>query len=199
MSYLRAIPTRVVVQPARCSLIGAAALSGQADMIRARRARIVATLGPARPRRPDKAASACAKAGVDVFRLNFSHGEHADHAAALERCAPPRRSSSGRLRRWPTCRARSFAWASSRARKASIEPGHALPPRPRSGARTTSTQVCLPHPELFAALSPGAELLLDDGKVRLKVSDSTATSADTVVIKGTALSEPQGHRACPAR
>jgi len=50
-------------------------------MIRARRTRIVATLGPA-SRAPDRVL-ALALAGADVFRLNFSHGEHADHAAAL--------------------------------------------------------------------------------------------------------------------
>ena len=49
-------------------------------MIRARWARIVATLGPA-SRGPEKV-QALALAGADVFRLNFSHGSHDDHAAA---------------------------------------------------------------------------------------------------------------------
>src|ERR1700761_8325980 len=49
-------------------------------MIRKRRARIVATLGPA-SRAPDQVI-ALATAGADVFRLNFSHGTHDDHAAA---------------------------------------------------------------------------------------------------------------------
>ena len=52
-------------------------------MIRARRARIVATLGPA-TRTPEKVV-ALARAGADVFRVNFSHGEHADHAASIAR------------------------------------------------------------------------------------------------------------------
>ena len=51
-------------------------------MIRARRARIVATLGPAS--RAPSTVKALAQAGVDVFRLNFSHGSHEDHAAALK-------------------------------------------------------------------------------------------------------------------
>ena len=50
-------------------------------MNRARRARIVATLGPAS--RAPGTVKALAQAGVDVFRLNFSHGSHEDHAAAL--------------------------------------------------------------------------------------------------------------------
>ena len=52
-------------------------------MNRARRARIVATLGPAS--RAPGTVKALAQAGVDVFRLNFSHGSHDDHAAAPER------------------------------------------------------------------------------------------------------------------
>jgi pyruvate kinase len=51
-------------------------------MKRARRARIVATLGPAS--RAPGMVKALAQAGVDVFRLNFSHGSHEDHAAALK-------------------------------------------------------------------------------------------------------------------
>ena len=47
-------------------------------MIRARRARIVATLGPAS--RTSETIQALALAGADVFRLNFSHGSHEDHA-----------------------------------------------------------------------------------------------------------------------
>jgi len=50
-------------------------------MIRARRARIVATLGPA-SRSPDQI-EALARAGADVFRVNFSHGTHEDHAKAI--------------------------------------------------------------------------------------------------------------------
>src|SRR5271155_3700012 len=50
-------------------------------MIRARRARIVATLGPAS--RAPETVIALARAGADVFRLNFSHGVHDDHALAL--------------------------------------------------------------------------------------------------------------------
>ena len=51
-------------------------------MQRARRARIVATLGPAS--RAPGTVKALAQAGVDVFRLNFSHGSHDDHAAAFK-------------------------------------------------------------------------------------------------------------------
>ena len=50
-------------------------------MIRARRARIVATLGPAS--RDAAQIRALAEAGADVFRVNFSHGGHKDHARTI--------------------------------------------------------------------------------------------------------------------
>ena len=61
-----------------------------------------------------------------------------------------------------------------------------LDPRPGNAER-----VCLPHPEIFAALAPGAELLLDDGRLRLRVDACDATSADTRVLGGR-LSERKG-------
>ncbi len=54
------------------------------------------------------------------------------------------------------------------------------------------TRVCLPHPEIFAAIHPDSELLLDDGKVKLRIVKSGADFADTVVVTGHALSDRKG-------
>jgi pyruvate kinase len=158
-------------------------------MIRARRARIVATLGPA-SQGPDRVL-ALAEAGVDVFRLNFSHGAHSDHAAALEAVRAAEAVIERPLAALADLQGPKFRLGEFKGDKATIEPGQRfrldLDPAPGDSER-----VCMPHPELFAALSPGAELLLDDGKVRLKVSDCGAASADTVVIQGNALSDHKG-------
>ena len=55
-----------------------------------------------------------------------------------------------------------------------------------------ATRAYLPHPEIFAALKPGSNLLLDDGKLRLRVTHCTAESAETEVIVGGPLSERKG-------
>jgi pyruvate kinase len=158
-------------------------------MIRARRARIVATVGPA-SQAPDRIL-ALAKAGADVFRLNFSHGEHEDHAAALAAVRAAELIIERPLAVLADLQGPKFRLGEFKGGKADIAPGQAfrldLDPAPGDSER-----VCMPHPELFAALSPGAELLLDDGKVRLKVSDSSKTSADTVVIQGKVLSDHKG-------
>ena len=50
----------------------------------------------------------------------------------------------------------------------------------------------LPHPEIFAALSPGVHLLVDDGKVRLEIEQAEAESATARVLTGGRISERKG-------
>ena len=158
-------------------------------MIRARRARIVATLGPA-SRAPDRVLE-LAQIGADVFRLNFSHGVHEDHAAALQAV----RAAEARVGRplgvladlqGPKLRLGLF-----RDGAVALHPGEALrldlDPAPGD-----ATRVSLPHPELLAAMKPGAILLVDDGKVRLRVTACGADFADTEVVQGVRLSDRKG-------
>jgi pyruvate kinase len=158
-------------------------------MIRARRARIVATLGPAS--RAPGMVKTLAQAGVDVFRLNFSHGSHEDHAAALKAV----RGAELALQRplgvladlqGPKHRLGKFADTSIQ-----VKPGHRmrfdLDPTPGD-----ETRVQMPHPEIFKALRPGMALLLDDGRVRLKVIDRADDWADIEVVSGSSLSDRKG-------
>ncbi len=158
-------------------------------MTRARRARIVATIGPA-SREPGMIKT-LARAGVDVFRLNFSHGSHEDHAAALKAV----RGAELTIRRplgvladlqGPKLRLGKFAEGAIE-----VEAGHRI----RLDLDTTpgdATRVGMPHPEIFAALKPDALLLLDDGKVRLRVERAGSDFADTVVEAGSRLSDRKG-------
>jgi pyruvate kinase len=158
-------------------------------MNRARRARIVATLGPAS--RAPGTVKALAEAGVDVFRLNFSHGTHEDHATALKAV----RGAEIALQRplgvladlqGPKLRLGKFADT-----EISVKPGHTmrfdLDPTPGD-----ATRVQMPHPEIFKALRTGMSLLLDDGRVRLKVCERSDDWADVTVISGSKLSDRKG-------
>lgn len=158
-------------------------------MIRKRRTRVVATLGPA-SRGLDKVV-ALARAGVDVFRLNFSHGSHDDHAAAF---ADVREASKivdrtlGVLAdlQGPKLRLGTFADGAI-----AVEPGHVM----RLDLDKTpgdESRVGMPHPEIFAAMKPGLNLLVDDGKVRLKILECDKTSAKVEVTDGTRLSDRKG-------
>lgn len=158
-------------------------------MRRTRNAKIVATLGPASS---DAATiERLFLAGADVFRLNFSHGSADDHRKRVDairsieqRCGRP----IGVLAdlQGPKLRVGTFA-----AGPVMLQAGQDfrldLDPTPGDAKRAP-----LPHREIFAALVPGAELLLDDGKLRLEVLRCGPDFADTKVVVGGKLSERKG-------
>ena len=158
-------------------------------MKRERSARILATLGPASSTR--ERIRALAEAGADVFRLNFSHGSHEDHAERYRLI----RAVEAELGRpigvlmdlqGPKLRVGRFAEG-----KVALVPGASfrldLDPTPGDARRAN-----LPHPEIFAALEAGTALLLDDGKLRLRVDAFGADFADTTVLVGGTLSDRKG-------
>jgi pyruvate kinase len=158
-------------------------------MRRTRNAKIVATLGPASS--DPKIIRQLFMAGVDVFRLNFSHGSHADHSErfkdirALETETGRPISILADLQ-GPKLRVGTFAdgpvmLAAGQDFRLDL-----------NEAPGGQQRVRLPHPEIFAALVPGAELLLDDGKLRLVVEQCGADFADTRVLVGGKLSERKG-------
>lgn len=158
-------------------------------MIRARRARIVATLGPAS--RAPGMVKALAQAGVDVFRLNFSHGTHEDHAAAYKAVRGAELALQRPLGVLADLQGPKLRLGKFRDVEISIKPGHAmrldLDPTPGD-----ETRVQMPHPEIFKALRTGVALLIDDGRVRLRVTDRSDDWADIVVESGSKLSDRKG-------
>ncbi|MDZ5457556.1 pyruvate kinase [Azohydromonas lata] len=158
-------------------------------MRRQRKAKIVATLGPASATLP--VLRALFEAGADVFRLNFSHGSHAQHRERVDMIRRLEQEFGRPIAilldlQGPKLRIGCFAGG-----PITLEPGAAfrldLDPAPGDAAR-----VNLPHPEIFAALQPGAELLLDDGKLRLHVESCGLDHAHTRVVTGGPLSERKG-------
>jgi pyruvate kinase len=130
-------------------------------------------------------------AGVDLFRLNFSHGTAADHRArfaALRELETETGRPIGILAdlQGPKLRVGVFAEGS-----VLLAPGQVfrldLDPTPG-----TLQRACMPHPEIFAVLTPGSELLLDDGKLRLVVEQCGPDFADTRVVVGGKLSANKG-------
>src|SRR5579862_4120347 len=148
---------------------------------RRRSAKIVATLGPASA--GYDRIRALFEAGVDVFRLNFSHGTHDQHRARFDEIRQVEAETGRPIGiladlQGPKLRVGNFAdgavelVAGGRFR---------LDLDPTLG---DAGRAPLPHPEIFAALQPGTHLLLDDGKLRLKVADCGADFADTEVLIG---------------
>jgi pyruvate kinase len=156
---------------------------------RRRSAKIVATVGPASAGL--ERIRALFEAGVDVFRLNFSHGSHDDHRARFAEIRQVE-SETGRPigiladLQGPKLRLGNFADG-----RVEIAAGAHfrldLDKHPGDQNRAP-----LPHPEVFEALHPGTELLLDDGKVRLRVVTCGADFADTECLVGGTLSDHKG-------
>jgi pyruvate kinase len=158
-------------------------------MHRSRKAKILATLGPASS---DSAVIArLFEAGVDVFRLNFSHGTHDDHRQRVEtiRLLEERYDRPiGILMdlQGPKLRVGKF-------RNDGVELKVGQPYRldldPADGGKKRAP---LPHPEIFPALVPDSLLMIDDGRLRLRVTDCGDDYADTVVEVGGTLSNNKG-------
>ncbi|MFK7860726.1 MAG: pyruvate kinase [Granulosicoccus sp.] len=158
-------------------------------MRRNRDAKIIATLGPSSNNR--ETILKLFDSGIDVFRLNFSHGVHEDHArthAIIRDVEAERGRPIGILLdlQGPKLRVGTFTNG-----KEMLEPGQkfTVDQDPTPG---DNTRAPLLHPEIFAALSVGAQLLINDGKIRLKVLEFTETSALTEVMVGGEISGNKG-------
>jgi pyruvate kinase len=158
-------------------------------MTRARRSRIVATLGPAS--HTAERVIELARAGADVFRLNFSHGSHADHALSHANVRAAEAAVGRPLGvladlQGPKLRVGTFV----NGRETLVEgAAFRLDMDPAPG---TERRAPLPHPEIFAALRPGADVLIDDGRVRLRVESCDQGHAELRVVSGGAVSNRKG-------
>ena len=158
-------------------------------MRRHRNAKIVATLGPASS---EKAViRELFEAGADVFRLNLSHGDHADHKARYD-IIRALEAETGR----PICVLLDLQGPKlriGRFRSGAIELAAGQSFRLDLAKRLgDESRVALPHPEIFAAIEVGTELLLDDGRIRLRIVKCDKRHAETEVITGGALSDHKG-------
>jgi pyruvate kinase len=158
-------------------------------MRRLHRTKIVATLGPASA--SEKGIADLFDAGVDVFRLNFSHGSHDDHRKNFEIIRKLERKTHRPIAvlmdlQGPKLRIGTFA-----DDRIELEQGakFRLDQDDKPG---DVNRVRLPHREIFQAISPGTDLLLDDGKIRLRVADCSDGHADCEVITGGPLSNRKG-------
>jgi pyruvate kinase len=156
---------------------------------RRRRTKIIATLGPSCS--SPEIMTRLFQAGADVFRLNFSHGTHEDHAARFAMI----RDLEDRFDRpigvladvqGPKLRVGRFGGG-----RVHLRTGQ----RFRLDLTATpgdSERVNLPHPEIIEAASISSTLLLDDGKLRLRVVHKRPDALETEVVVGGPLSDRKG-------
>ena len=158
-------------------------------MRRHRRAKIVATVGPASS--SPEMLKALLLAGVDTFRLNFSHGTQSDHAsihAAIRRLEQDVSRPIGILMdlQGPKIRVGTL-----RDGKIAVAAGETIR-FVLSGSEGDRTAIPLPHREIFAAVAPGHDLLIDDGRVRVRVAGLGGDFIEAKVIVGGTISNHKG-------
>lgn len=158
-------------------------------MRRHRNVKIVATLGPASG--TYDIIRALHEAGADVFRLNMSHGEHDDIREKHRIIRQVEKDLDSPIAiladlQGPKLRVGVFANGEEE-----LEPGASFR-LDLNEAEGDASRVCLPHPEIFAALKPGATLLVNDGKIRLNVTDCGKDHANCEVIVGGTISNRKG-------
>jgi pyruvate kinase len=156
---------------------------------RKRNVKIVATLGPASD--THEMIRALFLAGADVFRLNMSHGTQADIArrhgliraveAELGRPIGVLADLQGPKLRCGVFAAGAATLAEGARFRLDLDP-----------AEGDATRVGMPHPEIFAALEVGSTLLVNDGKIRLRVVERSPEHATTEVVVGGEISNRKG-------
>jgi pyruvate kinase len=156
---------------------------------RTRKVKILATLGPASSE--PKMIRQLMLAGADAFRINMSHGDQQQKAELVEAI----RALEKEFKRATTI---VFDLQGPKLRVGHFEGGAATLAK---GARFildssespgSAKRVELPHPELFEAIRPGAHLLINDGKIRLKVVEASDGNIVTEVQVGGQVSDNKG-------
>ncbi|MGF1549160.1 MAG: pyruvate kinase [Sphingomonadaceae bacterium] len=156
---------------------------------RSRKVRILATLGPA----SDTAdmISSLAEAGADAFRINMSHGSHEEHARIIKVIRElekelVRPTTIVADLQGPKLRLGSFEGGG-----AELEAGQrfVLDRDERPG---DARRVHLPHEVIFGCVEKGTRLLIDDGRIALKVTDAKSEHIETEVETGGQISDRKG-------
>ncbi len=158
-------------------------------MRRHRNAKIVATLGPSSSSR--EIIRGLFDAGADVFRFNFSHGEHAEHKARYDIIRALEEDTGRPVAVMLDLQGPKLRIGRFNDGAVDLAEGQAfrldLAKTPGDAKR-----VALPHREVFAALTKGADLLLDDGRIHLRVEKRGKDFAETTVLVGGTLSDRKG-------
>lgn len=156
---------------------------------RYRQTKIVATLGPASGD-PDMMRKLF-ETGVDVFRLNFSHGDHDAHKKNIETARAMEKEFDRPIAlvadlQGPKLRIGSFENDSVELKK-----GQAFR-FDLDDAAGNDKRVQLPHPEVMDVMNVGDRILLDDGKVRARITAKDKNGLDTEIEAGSKLANNKG-------
>ncbi|MXP42245.1 pyruvate kinase [Altererythrobacter soli] len=156
---------------------------------RGRKIKILATVGPASAD-PDMLRRLL-RAGADAFRVNLSHGDHATHAETIKNVRALEKEFNRPITvlcdlQGPKLRVGSFKDGEARI------PHGGRFTLDRNETPGDETRVFLPHPELFGLMAKGHRLLINDGKIRLRVETADAEAIVCTAEIGGVISDRKG-------
>jgi pyruvate kinase len=160
------------------------------SVLAARRAKIICTIGPAC--HSEAVMRDLLRLGMDVARLNFSHGSHEDHARNIKRL---RRAAEKEVR--TVCILQDLQGPKIRTGRLEhhdpvlLESGSTVIITPRDIAGTP-TRISTTFPDLAREVAPGTRILLCDGLIELRVRTVRGKDVVCDVLNGGSLSEHQG-------
>ncbi|HET7752635.1 MAG TPA: pyruvate kinase [Anaeromyxobacteraceae bacterium] len=157
-----------------------------------RRAKIVATLGPSSS--DPGTIQQLLELGVDVARLNFSHGRHEDHAAVLDRLRAASRHLSKAVAALQDLQGPKIRTGPLRAGKVGVElrEGDAISITTAGEVLGDEKLVSTTYPHLASDVRSGDRLLVDDGLIELRVVDTDGVCARCEVVEGGVLKPNKG-------
>ncbi|MDD1523014.1 MULTISPECIES: pyruvate kinase [Bradyrhizobium] len=157
-------------------------------MRRSRRAKIVATVGPACCE-PEMLRTLF-EAGVDTFRLNFSHGAREDHARVHVAIRALEAEMGRPIGILLDLQGPKIRIGTLRDGSLTVAPGETV--RFVQEGAGDRDAIPLPHPEVFLAAAPGHDLLIDDGRLCVRVKTLLRDSLEAEVIVGGKISNHKG-------
>ncbi|MBN1146423.1 MAG: pyruvate kinase [Anaerolineales bacterium] len=154
-----------------------------------RRAKIVATIGPAS--QSEETIQSLLQAGMDVARLNFSHGSHADHAMVYQRLRAGAERQGRPLTILQDLQGPKIRTGDLSNGQVELRAGRKLilTTQPALGDERL---VSVDYPGLPRSVNPGGRILLDDGKLELLVTSISGVQVETEVLLGGILKPHKG-------
>ncbi|MBK9562215.1 MAG: pyruvate kinase [Micavibrio sp.] len=158
-------------------------------MSQKRNTKIVATIGPAS--NSAEMIKELFAAGVNMFRLNFSHGTHEDHKAALGHIRALEKKTGRPIAILADLQGPKLRIGTFKDGKIALKKNQTI--RFDLDAKPgDETRVNLPHPEILKVLDKGSQIFLDDGKVRAEVTKKGKDYVEAVIKSGSILSDKKG-------
>ena len=153
-----------------------------------RSTKIVATVGTATDE--PQSIKNLIKAGVNVFRLNFSHGNHGEHLKRITHIRSAEKEMNSNVAILADLQGPKFRIGTVQANSEVIKGSHYVFDKdPKIG---DFQRVYLPHDEIFKSLSVGSKILMDDGKLEFAVKDISKDRIKTEVVVGGIIKSNKG-------